>query len=64
MYNECNNIEDYNKYLNMSPPYDRTNCIVYNDKNKTYGYWIECDDYYYSGWGLSLKYCPLCGRKL
>ena len=42
----------------------RESCIAYNDIEDSYGLWYECEDVYYSGWKLTINYCPICGRKL
>lgn len=58
----CNNIITEKEYRNLSC-WDRSNAIV-KINSYDYGIWIECDDYYYSGIKLWIKYCPMCGRKL
>ena len=57
----CDNIHDVEKYEKIDP-YCRIDCIV---KHKDiYGYWHECEDWYYSGILFEINYCPKCGRKL
>lgn len=58
----CNNIKTIEQYKEMTS-WDRYNTIV-QQKNNSFGLWIECDDYYYSGVVMKINYCPICGRKL
>ncbi len=58
----CKEIKDFMEYKKIAP-FTRDNCIVKDSKNNK-GLWIECDDYYYSGWALEIQFCPMCGRKL
>ena len=46
------------------PWYNRDSCIVYNQKEKSYEFWVEVSDSYYSHSYLTLNYRPHCGRKL
>ena len=62
MCNLCNNIKKIEQYKEVDS-WDRKNTIV-QKKNKAFGLWIECDDYYYSGIAMEINYCPICGRKL
>nr|DAR20227.1 MAG TPA: Rad50 zinc hook motif [Caudoviricetes sp.] len=41
-----------------------TNYITYNQKDKKYRLFYECEDITYSGATLDISYCPVCGRKL
>lgn len=51
--------------VKATPWYDRYgSCIVYNQKENQYEFWVEVDDCYYSHSYLTLNYCPHCGRKL
>jgi len=60
----CKEIKDFMKYGAADVnPYERKNCIVKDSENNK-GLWIECDDYYYSGWALDINFCPKCGKKL
>ena len=63
--NLCNeeNIKDYHEYLKTDAD-EREDCIVCDTNQGTFGYWIEEDDWYYSGWRINLNYCPNCGKKL
>jgi len=63
MCNICDNCPTLEEYKNRSP-YDRENRIIYNEKHKLYEYWMECDDYFYSGILFTANYCPICGRRL
>ena len=58
----CNNIKTIEQYKEMHS-WDRNNAIV-QKKNKAFGLWFECDDFYYSGVIMEINYCPVCGRKL
>ena len=60
--NLCNNIKKIEEYKEMDT-WDRNNAIV-QKKNKSFGIWIECEDWYYSGVAMEINYCPICGRKL
>lgn len=62
MCNLCNNIKKIEQYEEIDS-WDRYNTIV-QKKNKTFGLWIECEDFYYSGVAMEINYCPICGRKL
>lgn len=62
MCNLCNNIKKIKQYEEIDS-WDRYNTIV-QKKNKTFGLWIECEDFYYSGVAMEINYCPICGRKL
>ena len=62
MCNFCNNIKKIEQYKKIDS-WDRNNTIVQR-KDKTFGLWIECDDFYYSGVAMEINYCPVCGRKL
>jgi hypothetical protein len=59
----CNNIPTLDDYKKISP-YDRYNAIVYSHHSNKYWFWVEIDDYYYSGIKEEIYYCPMCGRKL
>ena len=41
-----------------------SNYIVHNEKSDSYHLLHECDDSYYSGNIMKIKYCPICGRCL
>ena len=41
-----------------------SNYITHNKEYDSYHLWHECDDSYYSGIIMEIKYCPVCGRKL
>ena len=58
----CNNIISEKEYRSLDT-WDRNNAII-KINSYDYGLWIECDDYFYSGTKLWIKYCPMCGRKL
>ena len=62
MCNFCNNIKKIEQY-EETDSWDRHNTIV-QKKNNSFGLWIECEDYYYSGVAMEINYCPVCGRKL
>lgn len=38
--------------------------ITHNEEHDSYYLWHECQDDYYSGNIMEIKYCPVCGRKL
>lgn len=59
----CNSIPS-KEDVKAIPWYSRNSCIVYNQKEKSYEFWVEVSDSYYSHSYLTLKYCPRCGRKL
>ncbi len=59
----CSDIKELQEYKNLHC-WDRVNCIVYDANYNMYGYWVECEDSYYSGVELIINYCPKCGRKL
>lgn len=63
MCNLCNNIKKIEQYKEMDS-WDRGNNAIVQKENKTFGLWIECEDYYYSGVAMKINYCPICGRKL
>lgn len=58
----CDNIKDVEQYKEH-PFYERDNTIV-QTKEKTFGLWIECDDYFYSRIAMYINYCPMCGTNL
>ncbi len=58
----CNDIKDAEWYKEHDS-YDRINAIVQTGE-KTFGLWIECEDCYYSGVVMKIKYCPMCGNNL
>lgn len=58
----CDNIKD-SKWIKETSPYDRYNCIVQTEE-KTFGLWVECEDYYYSGIAMQINFCPKCGFNL
>ena len=37
---------------------------VYDKINDIFCIWHECDDDYYTGNIMEIKYCPKCGRRL
>lgn len=59
----CNNIKDEDKIGLHLMGYG-TNYITYNQKDKKYRLFYECEDITYSGATLDISYCPVCGRKL
>lgn len=40
------------------------NCITKDKDDEEYYLWNECEDEYYTGNIMEIKYCPVCGRKL
>lgn len=58
----CNNIKDV-KYIKECPSWERITEIVQTGEC-SFGLWVECGDYYYSGIAMKINYCPICGRKL
>ena len=60
----CNKIwrcvDDYKKQFEYE--WDEENAIVIY-RNEPWLY-VPCEDYYYSGCVIQLKYCPKCGRNL
>ena len=58
----CNNIKDV-EYIKEHPSWERETEIAQTGE-KTFGLWVECEDYYYSGIAIKIKYCPICGRLL
>lgn len=51
--------DDYSYYFDDNIDY---NIIVKN--NNDFELWNRCDDNYYTGYIMTIKYCPKCGRKL
>ena len=62
MCNFCDNIKD-EKWYEEHDPYTRYDTIVQTGE-KTFGLWIECEDYYYSGVAMAINFCPMCGADL
>ena len=58
----CDNIKD-KEWFEERDSWDRKNAIVQIGE-KTFGLWIECEDYFYSGVAMKIKFCPLCGADL
>ena len=58
----CDNIKDVEWYKEHDS-WDGDNAIVQTGE-RTFGLWIECDDYFYSGVAMKIKFCPLCGADL
>lgn len=54
----CNEIYDEFK-LNTTHPMNREfcNCITYDENDNTYNLWNECEDDYYTGNIMEIKYC-------
>ena len=47
------------------PYWNKYNTIVHDKLNDSYGLWVECEDWYYSGIEFyNIEFCPYCGRKL
>lgn len=66
MCNFCSEIIEIDKQRAISS-WDRDNAIVkwFDKEGKiNFGFWVEVDDYYYSGVKEKIKYCPKCGREL
>lgn len=62
----CDEVYDELK-LNTTHPMNREgfcNCITYDKINDIFCIWHECDDDYYTGNIMEIKYCPKCGRRL
>ena len=62
----CNEIIEIDKQRAKSY-YDRDNAIVkwFDKEGKiNFGFWVEVDDFYYSGVAEEIRYCPKCGREL
>lgn len=69
--NDKNNCEFCNKIYNAGKLHNQywadrevCDCITYNEKEKSYSFWHEYVDDYYTGNLVEIKYCPICGRKL
>lgn len=62
MCNFCDNIKD-RKWFEERDSWDRKNTIVQTGE-KTFGLWIEYDDWFCSGVAMKIKFCPICGREL
>ncbi len=58
----CDNIKD-KEWFEERDSWDRKNAIVQTGE-KTFGLWIECDDYFYSGVAMKINFCPICGTNL
>ena len=43
--------------------YDNYNILVKNNHDD-FELWTRCDDNYYTGYIMTIKYCPKCGRKM
>ena len=57
--------ENGNADWKAEPYWDKYNTIVYDKTNDSYGLWVECEDWYYSGIQFhDIEFCPYCGRKL
>ena len=41
-----------------------SNYIIHNEERDSYHLWHECDDPYYSGIVMEIKYCSVYGRRL
>ena len=47
------------------PYWNKHNTIVHDKLDDSYGLWVECEDWYYSGIEFhDIEFCPYCGRKL
>lgn len=62
MCNFCDNIKDEEWYKEHHT-WDTDNAIVQTGE-KTFGLWIEYDDWFCSGVAMKIKFCPICGREL
>lgn len=62
MCNFCDNIKDIEWYKEHAF-WERDNAIVQTGE-KIFGLWIECDDSFFSGVAMKIKFCPLCGANL
>ena len=61
----CEEIYDEEELRNMHwSEREYSNYITHNEEYNSYHLWHECDDSYYSGIIMKIKYCPVCGRKL
>lgn len=58
----CDNIKD-KEWFEERDSWDRKNAIVQIGE-KTFGLWVECEDYFYSGVAMKIKFCPICGANL
>jgi len=58
----CDNIKD-KEWYEEHDSYTRSNTIVQTGE-KTFGLWIECEDWYYSGVAMKINFCPMCGADL
>lgn len=58
----CDDIKDA-EWFKEHDPWDRDNAIIQTGE-KTFGLWIECDDYFYSGIAMKINFCPKCGANL
>lgn len=58
----CNNIKDV-EYIRKHPSWERVTEIAQTEEN-TFGLWVECEDYYYSGIAMKINFCPTCGANL
>lgn len=56
--NLCNSIP-FKEDIKAIPWYNRNNCIVYNQEEKQYEFWVEVSDYYYSDSYLTLNIVPI-----
>lgn len=59
----CNKIYNEDE-LNSQYCREVCDCITYDENNNNYNFLHECDDDYYTGNIMEIKYCPVCGRKL
>lgn len=59
----CNNIKKIEQYKEMNS-WDRGNIAIVQKRNKVFGLWVECEDWYYSRIVMEINYCPVCGREL
>lgn len=61
----CNKMYNEEKLNNQYwADHEKVNCITYDENNNTYSVWHECEDDYYTGNIMEIKYCPVCGRRL
>lgn len=56
----CNKIYNEDE-LNSQYCREVCDCITYDENNNNYNFWHECDDDYYTGNIMEIKYCPECG---
>lgn len=59
----CNKIYNEDE-LNGQYFHEVCDCITYDENNNNYNFWHECDEDYYTGNIMEIKYCPVCGRRL